>query len=102
MPSMKTFIVEITYRVPIEALGENVAEHRQFLKRGYEIGWLLCSGPMDSRSGGMVVARAPSQEDLERFFQDDPYRLKGLASHRMVAFDPVLSQDFIKPSLSGE
>ena len=32
--------------------------HRAFLKRGYEQGLLLCSGPMNPLTGGMVVARA--------------------------------------------
>jgi uncharacterized protein YciI len=99
---MKSFIVEVTYTIPADQLGEIRTEHRAFLKTGYELGWLLCSGPTPEGTGGMVVARAPSLEALKQFFQNDPYRLKNVADHRFVEFDPVLSQDFIKDWLAGK
>ncbi len=99
---MKAFIVEVIYRIPADQFGEIRAEHRAFLKTGYERGWLLCSGPNSEGAGGMVVARAPSLEDLKQFFLNDPYHLKGIAEHRFVEFDPVLSQDFIKNWMAGE
>jgi len=86
----------------VEELGETLTEHRAFLRTGYERGWLLCSGPNAGRTGGMVVARAPSMEELVKFFENDPYRLKAVADHRIVEFNPVLSQDFIKGWLTGE
>lgn len=85
----KFFILEVTYRIPAEELGDRVAEHRAFLQKGYDQGWLLLSGPMVPRTGGMLVGRAPSREALEDFFANDPYRLKGLADYRIVEFDPV-------------
>lgn len=99
---MKVFIVEITYRIPVDQLGERLTEHRAFLRTGYERGWLLCSGPNAERTGGMVVARAPSLEELEKFFENDPYRLKGIADYRFIEFTPVLNQEFIKGWLAGE
>jgi uncharacterized protein YciI len=93
---MKHFIVEITYTVTFEELGETVAEHQAFLQGGYDQGWLLCSGPQAPRVGGMVVARAPSREALIEFFSNDPYLNKGLATYRWVEFEPVKHQPFLK------
>ena len=99
---MKHFIIELTYIVPAERLDEIVGEHRAFLKTGYERGWLLMSGPQAPRAGGMVVARAPSLEAIQQFFQDDPYQLKGAATYRFVEFEPVRLQEWMKGWVSGE
>ncbi len=98
---MKHFIVEITYRVPAEALGDVTAQHRAYLQAGYEGGMLLFSGPQVPRIGGVIVARAESFEEIERFFSRDPYRVNGLADYRFVEFNPVFSQDFMKSWVVG-
>lgn len=97
---MKHFIVELTYTVPVEELGEAITEHRAFLQLGYDRKWLLCSGPQVPRLGGMIVARAPTQEDLQQFFEQDPYKLKGLATYRFVEFEPVKYQPLFGDWLS--
>jgi uncharacterized protein YciI len=99
---MKHFIVELTYIVPAERLAEIVGEHRAFLKTGYERGWLLMSGPQTPRIGGIVVGRAPSLEDMHKFFEDDPYQVKGAATYRFIEFEPVRLQDWMKAWVSGE
>jgi uncharacterized protein YciI len=99
---MKVFVVLITYRKPVEEIRETVIRHRQFLQGGYQRGWLLFSGPQEDRTGGVILARAPSRTELEDFFKNDPYQLEGVADHRFIPFNPVLSQDFIKPWIAGE
>ena len=86
---MKHFIVEINYTVPSEQLGDKVNLHRAYLQKGYDQGWLLCSGPRNPRTGGIVVARAPALEDLQNFFLQDPYHLMGLATYNFIEFQPV-------------
>jgi uncharacterized protein YciI len=86
---MKNFIVEITYTVPIEKIDETLPLHRAFLQTGYDKGWLLMSGPRNPRVGGIVVARAPSMEDIIAFFKDDPYQQRCQATYRIVEFEPV-------------
>jgi uncharacterized protein YciI len=98
---MKHFVVEIQYQVPAGQLAETVAEHRAFLQTGYDRGWLLLSGPQNPRVGGMVVARAPSLEELQAFFAADPYKKKGLAAYRFVEFDPVKRQPFMEDWVTG-
>ncbi len=92
---MKHFLVFINYKVPVDQLGETVQQHRDFLQTGYERGWLLMSGPRNPKTGGIVVARAPSQADLVDFFKDDPYKILGLADHEFLEFDPVKHQPWL-------
>lgn len=98
---MKHFIIEMTYTVPADDLADTVAEHRAFLQTGYDCGWLLFSGPQVPRVGGIIVARAPTQPDLEQFFHDDPFQKKGLATYRFIEFNPVKFQPSIEPWLQG-
>lgn len=94
---MKHFIIEITYQGSQERLNEVRPEHRAFLQTGYEQGWLLCSGPQTPPLGGMVVARAPSLQAIQQFFETDPYHVHGVASHRFIEFTPVLHDPLLAP-----
>lgn len=100
--TMKHFLVQIDYNVPVESLGDTIRLHREFLQIGYEKGWLLMSGPRNPTTGGIVVARAPSQQALEDFFNGDPYKLSGLATHTFVEFNPVKQQDFMANWINPE
>jgi uncharacterized protein YciI len=99
---MKYFILELTYTIPADQLGETVAEHRKFLQTGYDRGMFLLSGPQIPRTGGILIARAERLEDLHSFFQDDPYNKKGLATYRWVEFNPVLRQPLLEDWLTGK
>lgn len=89
---MLHFVVEISYRVPLARIEETVPAHRAHLQTGYEQGLLLASGPQVPRSGGILLARAPSREVLEEFIARDPYRVQDLADYRLIEFQPVKHQ----------
>jgi uncharacterized protein YciI len=93
---MKNFLVEITYLVGMDVLEPVVPDHRAFLQGGYDKGMLLMSGPMNPRTGGIVIARSRSVDDLRDFFRRDPYAAKGVASYRFVEFEPVKRQPFLE------
>jgi uncharacterized protein YciI len=92
---MLHFVVEITYRVPLARIDETLAAHRAHLQTGYDQGLLLASGPQVPRSGGILLARAPSREALEAFMARDPYRVQGLVDYRLVEFQPVKHQPWV-------
>ncbi len=91
---MPHYIVEITYRVSLARIEETVAAHRAHLQTGYDQGLLLASGPQVPRSGGILIARAPTREALESFIARDPYRVQDLADYRLIEFQPVKRQDW--------
>jgi uncharacterized protein YciI len=98
---MKHFLVEITYTAPMEKIETILTDHRAFLQTGYDRGWLLMSGPLNPRTGGIVVARAPSLEELQVFFRQDPYALHGVATHRIAEFSPVKRQPSMENWVNG-
>jgi uncharacterized protein YciI len=99
---MKHFIIEVTYTGTPEQIAATVTEHRAYLQKGYDKGWLLFSGPRSPRTGGMVVARAPSLEDLQEFFRTDPYQINHFATYEMIEFDPVKQQPFMENWILGK
>ncbi len=98
---MKHFLIEITYTAPLEVLDVIVADHRKFLQTGYDQGWLLMSGPMNPKTGGVVIAQAPSMQDIQSFFFNDPYHVHQAATYRFVEFDPVMYQPFLQNWITG-
>jgi len=93
---MKHFIVEIVYKAPIEKINEVRDRHRAFLESGYEKGLILMSGPQVPRTGGMIVARAGSMEEIAEFLSNDPYQKEKVAEYIFTEFTPVHYQDIIK------
>jgi len=94
---MKYFMIEVTYTAPIEKIDEHQPMHRSFLQTGYDINLLLMSGPQNPRTGGMVIARSNSLEDLKAFFSNDPYQKLRLAEYRFVEFSPVKHAKLVAP-----
>lgn len=98
---MNHFLIEITYTAPLERIDELLPAHRAFLQEGYDRGVLLLSGPQNPRAGGIVIARAASFDELDRFFAADPYRREGVADYRFVEFNPVKFQPLLADWLGG-
>ena len=98
---MKHFVVELTYIAPLSAIDAVLAEHRAFLQAGYDQGLLLCSGPQEPRTGAILVARAPSRDDLKAFFRADPFQSRNLAKYRFVEFTPVKHQGWLEDWVAG-
>ena len=93
---MRHFIVTLHFQVPFETFGETIQRHRAFLQEGYDRGQLLMSGPQHPRTGGIVIARAESLEEITSYFEGDPYKQEGLAGHAFTEFTPVKSQELIR------
>ncbi|TLD88603.1 YciI family protein [Helicobacter sp. MIT 05-5294] len=95
------FVTLITYTQPMNVIEEILPAHRAFLKKGYESGNLLASGPQNPKIGGIVIGTFDSRENAEEFFKNDPYALNSVATHQVLEFTPVLHQEFLK-SFLGE
>ena len=93
---MKHFVILINYTAPADVVDSIRSEHREFLKGGYQKGILLMSGPFTPPTGGAVVARAESEDDIRAFFSKDPYAIQSAATHQIIEFDPVLRQSFLE------
>ena len=99
---MKHFIIEIIYKVPLEKVNEVLPLHREYLKTGYEKSIMLASGRQASLKGGILIARANSEEEIREFSAKDPYYTNGCADYRFIEFNPVLHQEFLNDWIEGK
>jgi uncharacterized protein YciI len=97
---MKHFVVEATYLVPFEQIQKTIPAHRAWLRKGYDLGLFLCSGPQDPPVGGFLVARAKSMVDLKTMFEEEPFNIAKLASYTFKEFIPVKRQPWTEPWFS--
>ena len=93
---MNHFIIEIIYKAPLERIEEILPAHREFLQIGYDKGIILMSGPQVPRIGGIIIARANSMEELDSFFENDPYRVNQVGEYIYTQFNPVKYKELIK------
>ena len=48
------FLIIVDYKKPLEEVERYLAEHRAFLDRYFAQGKLLCTGPQNPRTGGVI------------------------------------------------
>jgi uncharacterized protein YciI len=89
-------IAILRYRKPIEEVLKVVEEHRAFLRGLKDKGLLLASGPMEPRSGGVLLLRVPDgavDQILDGIRDGDPFTKAGVAQYELVPWTPVLGQE---------
>jgi uncharacterized protein YciI len=100
---MKHFFLEGQHLVPFEQRDPNlIAAHRRFLQEGYEKGRFLLSGPSVPPTGGVLVARAKSLDELNEFLAEEPFcKAKLMHFSRIIEFDPVQHQPILSDWFAG-
>ncbi|HLH87942.1 MAG TPA: YciI family protein [Xanthobacteraceae bacterium] len=95
---MKHFLLEGQHLVPFEQRDPAlIAAHRRFLQDGYDQGHFLLSGPSIPPTGGILVARAQSRDELDALLADEPFcKAKVMRFARITEFDPVQHQAVLK------
>ena len=83
------FLVEVTYKKSISEVDRMLVAHRNYLESHYQRGNLIFSGPQNPRIGGMILTRFKNRAEVEDFTRLDPFCLEGIASYRIIEFDPV-------------
>lgn len=86
---MKYFVVLIRYTKPMDEVAKVTPDHRLFLDKGYKSDWFLASGRQNPPQGGVLIARAPSREELLALLAEDPFAVHEVATHEVIEFDPV-------------
>jgi uncharacterized protein YciI len=80
------YIIELTYKVPVEQIDAHMTEHVKYLDKYYQKGVFIASGRKDPRDGGLIFAKAGSRSEVEQIIQEDPFNQQGLADYRIIVF----------------
>ena len=89
-------LVIIRYRLPIEEVVKATDEHRAYLRELKDQGVLIASGPMDPRTGGVVLFRVPddnAQQRMTELRDGDPFYTKGVANYELIAWNVGIGKE---------
>ncbi len=92
-------IALLRYRRPLEEVLTVVDAHREYLRALKERGILLVSGPLDPRTGGLLLLRVPdgtAAETLDRIRDEDPYTKSGMAQYELLPWVPNLGAELLE------
>jgi uncharacterized protein YciI len=80
-------IALIRYRRPMEEVLAVQEQHRTYLRALKDAGTLIASGPMDPRTGSVLLLRVPDDDvngTLDTIRDGDPYVTFGVAQYEVI------------------
>lgn len=80
------YLILLHYKSDLKTVDSFVPEHARFLQKNYEQGNFLMSGRRIPRTGGIIVARAESEEKLREIIKEDPFYLNGVSEYEIIPF----------------
>ncbi|MFE1773526.1 YciI family protein [Streptomyces sp. NPDC059008] len=80
------FVLELTYTAPIERVDAALAEHVEWLQKGYAAGHFIAAGRKVPRDGGVILAAGMDRTAVERIVAEDPFTLAGVCEYRITEF----------------
>jgi uncharacterized protein YciI len=95
------FVIELTYRAPLDQIEAHMAAHVRFLKKYYASGHFLVSGRKLPRDGGIIIAVGDSRQEIEAIAGEDPFCARGLAEYRVVEFRASQQADDIQTRIAA-
>jgi uncharacterized protein YciI len=93
------FIVSLTYKKDLLEVDKFIEAHVKFLKEKYAKNIFLASGRKIPRTGGVILARAKSKEELLSELKGDPFYINEVADYDIIEFVPSMTckeLEFIK------
>lgn len=89
-------IAIIRYRRPLEEVMAVTEQHRAYLRDIKDEGMLVASGPMDPRTGGILLLKVPDDDvvgTLDRIRDGDPYVTFGMAQYELIPWAVGIGKD---------
>ncbi|MBB5393775.1 MULTISPECIES: YciI family protein [unclassified Herbaspirillum] len=85
------YAVLLNYTRPMEEVNHHLEPHKAWLVNNLRQGGMIFAGPLDSKTGGMILASCPNREALEAMMAQDPFIAQNVASYQAHACSPALA-----------
>ncbi len=85
------FVILLNYIKPLSEVDRFVGEHRDFLERHYASGHFLLSGRKEPRTGGVILSKAETREEIESIVRNDPFNREKIAEYEIIEFLPSMA-----------
>jgi len=84
------FIVTLTYARPPDEVNPQLDAHRDWLIAQTAAGRILVAGPLEPRTGGLIVAHCDSRPELDHMMAQDPFVIENLVTVDVRCATPAL------------
>jgi uncharacterized protein YciI len=83
---MNLFVVSLTYKSSLIEVDKHLAAHNQFLRKYYDNGTFICSGPKIPRIGGIILCKSDSIDSVKTIIAEDPFNINNVADFEITEF----------------
>ncbi|TPG64772.1 YciI family protein [Ewingella americana] len=87
------YIAVLSYVKPLSEVDALLPAHVEWLRKGYDDGIFILSGRRNPRTGGVILARGSSIEEIQARMKEDPLQHQGLATLEITPFEPTMSAE---------
>jgi uncharacterized protein YciI len=96
------YVIILRYCAPLDELDRHLDAHRAYLRRHYAAGHFLLSGRQEPRVGGIILARAESRAEIERWTTEDPFHQAGVAKYDIFAWMPNMRHEDVGAAIAPD
>ncbi len=82
-------LVTLNYTVPLDQIDAHLEPHRALLNDLAGRGIIICSGPKNPRTGGILLMNVDTVNAAQHILSADPFMQYHLATYEYTAFTPV-------------
>lgn len=84
------FIVSLTYICSLNEVDKYLSEHVKYLEEEYKKENFIASGRMIPRTGGIILSKLTSLDELNKVLNRDPFKINNLAKYDIQEFIPSM------------
>jgi uncharacterized protein YciI len=80
------FVLSLNYTAPLSEVDRVREEHMAWIGEQYAAGRFVASGPKVPRTGGLILARGVTAEEIATIVASDPFTREGVAEYEVTEF----------------
>ena len=84
------YTVFLTYARPMADVNAHLDGHKAWLVANVRTERILLAGPLEPRTGGLILATCADQDELDAMMARDPFIAHGVATYTSHACTPAL------------
>ena len=89
------YTIVLSYTRPMPEIAEHLESHKTWLITHVQQGRIIFAGPLEPRTGGLILASCSSQDELDQMMAQDSFITGQVAEYKSYASTPALaSVDF--------
>jgi uncharacterized protein YciI len=89
------------YLKSTEEVDRFIPEHRAFLERYYDSGLFIVSGPLQPRTGGVILTVDAPRETIEAALAQDPFVRENISEYQILEFAATKRAERFVKALEG-